>query len=198
MAKVFSGVNDNNEHVTETQQFNLNKWLQNQLIDNTDEDPLDTRHCNSYYVDELCLTLKQDEHKKYIIIHINIHSIPSKFDRLNLLLSTLTENNIEIHAVLLCETFLYEFNKNLYNISGYNLFTNNRSAGKRGGVAIYIRDNISAKIRPDLEVNVENEFESIFIEATFAGEKTIIGEIYRVPNTNESDSIDRYDAILKK
>ena len=44
-----------------------------------------------------------------------------------------------------------------------------------------------------MAINVENEFESIFIEISM-----IIGEIYRVPNTNETQSIERFHNITNK
>ena len=49
-----------------------------------------------------------------------------------------------------------------------------------------------------LEINVENEFESLFLDMSIDNKHIIIGEIYRVPNTNEKLSIHRYETILKK
>ena len=74
----------------------------------------------------------------------------------------------------------------------------NRPPGKRGGIAIYIQKHITYKHRPDIEINVENEFESLFIDMSINNKHIIIGEIYRVPNTNEKLSINRYETILKK
>ena len=57
---------------------------------------------------------------------------------------------------------------------------------------------VTYKHRPDLEINVENEFESLFLDMSINNKHIIIGEIYRVPNTNEKFSINRYETILKK
>ena len=54
------------------------------------------------------------------------------------------------------------------------------------------------RIEGDLECNIENEFESLFIEARLGNNDIIVGEMYRVPNTNEVDSIHRYNSILNK
>ena len=56
------------------------------------------------------------------------------------------------------------------------------------------------KTRDDIAINVENEFESIFIELIGDGNhtNTIVGEIYRVPNTNEATSLERYQSIISK
>ena len=74
----------------------------------------------------------------------------------------------------------------------------NRTVGTRGGIAIYIKETISFKCRPDSEINIDGEFESIFIETIIKQEKIIIGEIYRVPNTNEQLSLHRFETILER
>ena len=68
----------------------------------------------------------------------------------------------------------------------------------KGGVAIYIRDNIQYDLREDLSIFIEGEFESIFIESINNGQTSIVGEIYRIPNTSVNLSIQRYEAILQK
>ncbi len=68
---------------------------------------------------------------------------------------------------------------------------------KRWG-CLYIQDKFQFTERDDLAINIEYEFESIFIEINNLPHKLILGEIYRVPGTNEHSSIDRYDCILQK
>ena len=100
--------------------------------------------------------------------------------------------------ILLCETFLTDQNASLYQIPGYKLVHKSRTAKTGGGVAIYIRDNIPFHVREDFGYFIEDEFDSIFIETTQSGLKnSIIGEIYRVPNSNEKLSVERFKRILK-
>ncbi len=89
-------------------------------------------------------------------------------------------------------------NAPLYNILGYNFIYRNRKANSRGGVAMYIRNDIKYVLRPDLEVNIDTEFESIFIEAKINNDTVIVGEVYRIPNTSEILSIERYEQITTK
>ena len=98
----------------------------------------------------------------------------------------------------MCETFLHDGNKHLFDLPGYNFVFRNRTNKSRGGVAIYIRKNIEYKLREDLDIFVEGEFESIFLETVINNNKTVIGEIYRVPNSNINQSIERYDEIFSK
>jgi hypothetical protein len=67
---------------------------------------------------------------------------------------------------------------------------------KGGGVCIYVLNDIQFKIRDDLSVFLEGEFETMFIET--AQKPTIVGEIYRIPNTSVKASIDHYDSIMSK
>ena len=51
----------------------------------------------------------------------------------------------------------------------------------------------------DLEIFLAGQFESLFIEIKSNASCTFNwGGIYRVPNTNEHDSIERYATILKQ
>ena len=78
------------------------------------------------------------------------------------------------------------------------MITRNRITNTKGGVAIYLKNNITYKRRNDLEINIDGEFESIFLETNSNKTKTIVGEIYRIPNTNELDSIRHFETILNK
>ena len=128
----------------------------------------------------------------YTVINHNIHSLPSKYDH------RINNCGKKIHFVLLCETFLTDVNCENFQIPGYHFEQNNRAHKKGGGVGIYIADDIQYTIRNDIAINYENEFESIIIELNNKKHNLIVGEIYRIPNTNEQTSIERYEQIIKK
>ena len=68
-------------------------------------------------------------------------------------------------------------------MSGYNFEKRNRSVGKGGGVAIYIKDNINYIRRTDLE---NNKLENIVIEIIINKSKNVlITTYYRPPNTSK-------------
>ena len=57
------------------------------------------------------------------------------------------------------------------------------SKSARGGVAIYVKDDLKAFERDDLNI-IENEFEAIWIEIDIEKSKNIIcGCFYRHPNS---------------
>jgi exonuclease III len=52
-----------------------------------------------------------------------------------------------------------------------------------GGVGIYIAKQLKCKIRKDLNTNIEETMESVFIEISIStGKNIIVGVIYRPPN----------------
>jgi len=153
---------------------------------------------SEYYEIEELIKKHNFEKSEYFCLHINIHSVADKFDNLKNLLSRFNDINIKISFILLCETFLNDNNALNYEIPGYSFIYRNRTHMSKGGVALYIDQTFPYKLLSDMFCHVEGEFESIFVEVTDREHKLVIGEIYRVPNTNESISISRYEQTLGK
>ncbi len=78
------------------------------------------------------------------------------------------------------------------------LYTKIDSAHKEGGVAIYVKDNLTYQLRDDLALFSEGEFESIFIEITSGKKPTFVGEIYRIPDITQETAIKHYESIISK
>ena len=136
---------------------------------------------------------------EYRVVHLNIQSLPSKFDNLKIMLQRFESIGKHLDFVLLCETFLTQVNKNNFAIDGYNFVRYTRKKSKRGGVAIYTRNNIDFAERSDLALVSDGEFESVFIQVKSQNKsKLVVGEIYRVPGTNEKQSIERYSYTIDK
>ncbi len=167
--------------------------------DNSDDNhnPLSMINLKCEYID---VDTKREKlnNKQLLCMHLNIRSLPGKHDSLKMMLSTLDENGFKPDIILLCETWLNDHNYNTFNLENYDFVETHRRKSKGGGVGIYINQEINYKIREDLSLFEEGAFESIFIETLGNDMKTIIGEIYRVPNTNESIFLDKYSDILNK
>ena len=50
----------------------------------------------------------------------------------------------------------------LYNIAGYNMFTNNNQSNK-GGVALYVKSSIPVMVKPAQTI-IQNGIETIFAD----------------------------------
>jgi exonuclease III len=157
----------------------------------------DLTSSSSPYIDMDEINEVANKNDKYTSLHINIQGLPSKFDILNSTLNDLSSKDIQVDFIMICESFLTDVNQNLFNIPGYSLVTKNRMTKRRGGIALYVKNGYNFKLRNDIGVNVEGVFESLFIEIkTKQNTKLIVGEIYRVPGTNETNSLHYFDQTL--
>jgi len=110
----------------------LNSCLNESVKENKDLDnPLSNLMINSPYYDinDLINNLQSKHPDTYQakVLHLNIPALSSKFDSLITLLDNLQTNGIYLDFILLCETFLHDGNKHLFNILGYNFVIKNRS-----------------------------------------------------------------------
>lgn len=168
-------------------------------VHGTDAEALPKSPTSDYYSFEDLKDKSIPNHSfKYNVLHLNIQSLPAKFEKLKNLIHDCDQTGICLDFLLICETFLTDNITDQYNLPGYNLVYKNRSLKKKGGVAIYVKNKYNFILRDDLSVFQEGVFESVFIEIKTNECKAIVGEIYRVPNTNITKSLETYDTILQK
>lgn len=155
---------------------------------------------NSPYleIDELPTQLLSNSSYSPSVMHLNIRSIPSKLSQLRNIIAQLKDMNVIFDFILICETFLRDETSHLFNMPGYKMVAQNRSTMNKGGVAIYIRDNIPFKIVANLSVMHEGEFETLFVESIINNQRYVVGEVYRIPDAPENLSIERFHELLNK
>ena len=107
-------------------------------------------------------------------------------------------NKFTFDYIGISEIFKCEDDKRL-NLPGYqNLITRTRPDSNRGGVGLFIKENINFKIRNDLSVFIPHVLESVFIEVisnSKACNNSIIGTIYR-PNTQPKADLEIFTSTL--
>ena len=80
--------------------------------------------------------------------------------------------------------------KRLYLNGYHNIITRCRDDGPKGGVALFIKENINFKLRQDISVFIPHVFKYLFIELVSETEKnTIVGVVYR-PNSEPKADMD--------
>ncbi len=176
--------------------LDLNKALEENEKDY--ENILTHNLSSEYYdIDDLYTNNNYREQKyEYHALHLNIQSSPAKFDRLTSLLNNIQNKGLTLDFILLCETFLKDEIANHFNIPGYTMVHKSRQS-RGGGVAIYVKQEYDFEVREDLSLFEQGEFESIIIEVCKDKKKALIGEIYRVPNTNATSSLLKYENLLQ-
>lgn len=155
--------------------------------------------CN-YLAPELIPSMNEHFQNPLRLMHLNICSLKANYDELLNLIAIYEDNRFPIHVILLCETSLSDSNAFLYQIPGFDSVHSNRQSKQRGGVAIFVRNQLDFTLRKDLGIFHEGKFESIFVELRLPNYTTplIIGEIYRVPGLNVSETLDSYEMITSR
>ena len=127
-------------------------------------------------------------------VHQNIQSLSDKIDQLRLLLQGL---HFGIQLITLSETWLKsDKSDSELEIAGYRLFRKDRK-GKHGGVAVYVRDDLVATRREDLELD---SVEGIWLEISVPKSRSfLIGSFYRpdrTSNYHDKDLMAKLNSIL--
>ena len=153
--------------------------------------------CNYYDVNEIAKVINHQDYSLNIL-HLNIRSLASKHDQLINILTNLQSDGCQLDFILLCETWLNDMNCNQFNIDGYTKIESHRKNHMGGGVAIYALDKYKFKIRNDLSIFEEGVLESLFIETNINNKSFVLGEMYRIPNSDQQYFIDSYENIITK
>ena len=112
------------------------------------------------------------------------------------LLCDLHNDTFAFDLIGISEVYRCEFDSRLTLPGYHDLITRCRDDGSRGGVGLFIKDNINFKIRDDISVFIPHVFESLFIEMkTKSRKNTIVGVIYR-PNTAPKADVDIFSATM--
>ena len=114
------------------------------------------------------------------------------------MIQLLDKKRIKIGAILLCETFLSSSNYNHFDIKGFHLYEIHRKDRRGGGVAIYVNEAYHSRMRSDIGIFEQGQFESVFCELHIGGRRLVVGEVYRPPNSNIKEFTAKFHAINNK
>lgn len=122
------------------------------------------------------------------ICHLNIQSLLPKIDVLQYEIQP-------FDIFVFTETWLNnEINSHDLKITNYSVPYRYDRTDRAGGVAIYVKDNLACKRRPDLEIQ---DLECVWLQARSHGHNILVAGIYRPPNAGPNywtliqESIDR-------
>ena len=170
--------------------------------DTNDEAPVLIRH-SSYYNDVKLTNELNNNRDKFNILSLNCESINTKIDEIRLKLAHYKEGGCEFDAICIQETWLSEdSDKSLLCIEDYTLISLGKTCSTRGGLIIYLKENLKYKILDmSLKSNIwEGQFIEIYVDI-MCPKKIILGNIYRPPrdiNENYRQFIDEFTTVLAK
>ena len=152
--------------------------------------------CDYYMDDEFTKKFSNDLNYDFSIYHCNIRSLPAHRNELQLSLYNL---KMKFKIIGLCETWLNDANKDLYQLDNFNHVHRTRKY-KGGGVSLFIHESINFTVRDDLCSYISDTVESVFIEIDKDVFKTktnlIVGEIYKPPNSSIIDFTENIESLL--
>ena len=117
------------------------------------------------------------------MIHLNIKSLPGK---LTDFMSFMENLDISFSCIAVTETWLSPDNADCYNIPGYNHVFLTRSDRQRGGVSLFIREDIEYTELNHM-ATYESYVECIFVQIVINTKKYIVSVVYHPPNTSMKD-----------
>lgn len=121
-------------------------------------------------------------HDGFSVCHVNTQSLKRKIDEFRYIFE-----NSSVDAICVSETwFEREMNDRIVELNGYKIFRSDR-VGYAGGVAIYIKNNISSKLLSTY--NEADDVEYVLIEVNSHGEKLLLGCVYRSDKKIKLDSL---------
>ena len=103
-------------------------------------------------------------------------------------------------VVGLAETWLDAESEKRVGLEGYVVECASRQDKGGGGVALFIKEGLTYKTRPDLGIFEEGEFESVFVEINRGGGRRndVVGVVYRPPRAALSVFNERMAQLLGK
>ncbi len=173
------------DHINTQPQYNLVNLCTTETDDDTitETSPYDmiTNTCEYYCIDDVRNKLMKDENS-ISIFSLNCQGLRSHWDEFSSLVSC---NNSSSLFDIIGITELYGMSDGECALEGYHPLvykTRNDTDRSRGGVGLYVKNNISYKVRNDLSIFIPHILETIFIEIKHKNRNIIVGTIYR-PNT---------------
>ena len=131
----------------------------------------------------------------FSILSFNINSVPLHFEQFSE--QCLTGIAHKFDVIALCETKLTDDIQHLYNVPNYNVVNANLSRHS-GGLALYVHTSHRYIVRHDLNIKYDS-IETLFIEIITNqdnGSNRVVGVIYRRPNTDIKQFLEKYNNIL--
>lgn len=132
--------------------------------------------------------------KKLKLLHLNVRSLRNK---LHLLESLLREENYkDTDVVALSETWIYDSETEFMNLPDYNSVFKCRENNRGGGLAVYVKNNISFKEIHHQRLNRISETEVLTIEIQNADPKIKITTIYKPPQADNNEFLQSLENLL--
>ena len=171
--------------------------------DDDDVEEIDTMSSSPYFLPSRLPNNLINSKSSFGILSLNAGSLSAKFNSLQILLESLSLQNIHFPVICIQESWISDESMlQLLQLEGYTSFHVNASSSTHGGVVTYVDDTYDVKIKA--QVNNSDIWDGLFLEIKHEKlkNKIIIGNIYKPPKDNNNfgnvnGSIDELEPILR-
>ena len=149
---------------------------------NDDCDEIDTVSYSPYFLPSNLPNLLTNSKSSFGILSLKTGSLSAKFNSLQILLESLSYQNIRFLVICIQESWISDESMfQLLQLDGYNSFHVNATASTHGGVVTYVDNSYDVPIKA--EVNDSDIWDGLFLEMKHENlkNKIIIGNIYNPP-----------------
>ena len=164
----------------------------NNILDHVDKDDPEEllSYKSSMYVDMDGLNKYLQTKDNFTLLSLNIQSIHAKFEEFKIIIDQLGLSGRKINAICLQETWLDEnSDTNRLLIDGYNFISQPKSCSSHGGLAIYLRDDLSYSEISMIPKSDLWENQIINISGPSLTSTITICNVYRPPRNNDSNRV---------
>lgn len=124
-------------------------------------------------------------------VHQNIRSVRKNF---NYFLAQIETLKLFPVVIILSEIWIYDYESSLFNIPGYQLFTNCNNSYASGGVAVFVKNEYFC-ISTNLALT---SADIIRLNLNFKGEEYVFYCVYRLHDINKVIFLEQIENILRK
>lgn len=136
-----------------------------------------TSNTEQFRIPNIVLKAALNTKKQFNIAHFNAQSILPKIDEVRFIFS-----DVNVHAICVSESWLKNYiTDNAISLGGFNVFRNDRPSKRGGGVCVFIRSEIPAKV---VYKSTNAGFEVLCIEIILSNDKILLGVVYNPPGSN--------------
>ena len=132
--------------------------------------------------------------ERFNCLHLNVRSLHKNYDNLLILLDSFAQSGVDVHLVMLCETFLNNTSVSFAKLPGYVGYHALRENKTGGGISVFVRDTLT--VNKVYDTVFSDTFESKFLNITYGKHSIDCGEVYRIPNTNPNIFKDELETLF--
>ena len=156
-----------------------NNTLTDLLQNHNSEDEFDDYTLNfdkhsPYYDHKFFLTFLQDNDKSFTVLSINVASLISKYDEIEIFINEVLQCCQPLSAICIQETWLNKHDDiSLFNLNCYNCISKGKTCSQRAGLVKYLSDNFNYNIIKCPEISTLWECKVIEITSNMLSRKVI-------------------------